>query len=92
MKYFLCKNFKKLVDAKVHFICYNKIRNPIITKIHKLNKKYCLHVYKMCTNSTFHFFEKDLISFTKCGHRIKAGEEEATRPSVLTVNKLTQIS
>ena len=47
---FSYKNFKKLIDAKVHFICYDKIRNPIITKKHKLNKNNCLHVYRMCTN------------------------------------------
>ena len=41
------------------------------------------------------FFEKDLISFTLCGHRhtlIKAGEEEATRPRLSTSSHKAKLS
>ena len=55
----------------------------------QLNKKYG---YMIMKEIYVFFFEKYLISFTLCRDRhalIKAREEEATRPSVLTVNKLT---
>ena len=71
---------------------YNEIRTPPTVRNHnKSTIKQNVWLYDYEKNICI-FFEKDLISFTLCGRRIKACEEAVTRPSVPHVNKLTQLS